>query len=117
VIVREALANGMLTGRFTPDTVFGEDDFRGKWPRERVLSEYAQYERLSFLWADGMRTSSQAALQWVLSQEGVSAVLGGAMTQAEVLENAAVPDLPPLPTAALERLRELHESARAPRNR
>jgi aryl-alcohol dehydrogenase-like predicted oxidoreductase len=115
IIVREALANGMLTGRFTPDTVFGEDDFRGKWPRERVLAEYEQYRRLAFLWQDGSRTSSQAALQWVLGHEGVSTVIGGAMARAELLENAAVPDLPPLDDSALQRVREVQRSAVAAR--
>ena len=94
VIVREALANGMLTGRFTPDTVFGEDDFRGKWSRERLLSEYAQYERLSFLWEDGARTCVPGGAPVGAEPGGVSTVIGGAMARAEVLENAAVPGPP-----------------------
>jgi aryl-alcohol dehydrogenase-like predicted oxidoreductase len=105
IIVREALANGMLTGQFTPDTVFGKDDFRSKWPRQRIITEYEQFKRLSFLCEDGVRTPSQVALQWVLSLEGVSTVIGGAMSRSELLENAAVPDLPPLSEEMLARVR------------
>lgn len=107
IIARQSLAGGVLSGQITRDTMFGPDDQRRLWNRERVEAQLAQVERLAFLWQDGQRTPAQAAQQWVLSQEGVATVIGGAMSRGELGENLALPDLPPLPAAALARVREL----------
>jgi aryl-alcohol dehydrogenase-like predicted oxidoreductase len=108
VIARVPLASGLLSGQITRDTVFGPDDRRRLWTRQYLESRLARVEQVAFLWADGQRTPAQAALQWVLSHAGVSTVIAGATATAEVRENVAVPDLPPLAAAALARVRAVH---------
>jgi aryl-alcohol dehydrogenase-like predicted oxidoreductase len=116
VIAREPLANGFLTGRFTRDTVFDEDDQRRNWPREQVLDFLERAEQFAFLSAEGTgRTPSQAALAWVLSHPEVATVIGGAMRPPEIRENAAAADAPPLTPAELARVREIHARSLAAR--
>ena len=111
IVVRQALVGGVLSGRFTRDTVFPENDQRRLWPRERLFEWLDKFDRLSFLRQDGRRTPAQAALQWVLSQDGVSTVIAGAMSAPEMQENAAVPDLPALTPAELARVGEVQAGA------
>ena len=110
VIARGTLRSGLLSGQITRDTVFGPDDRRSAWPREFLDRQLTRAEQLAFLWSGGRRTQAQAALQWVLSHDGVSTLIAGAMTPAEIRENVAVPELPPLSDEALARVRALHGS-------
>jgi aryl-alcohol dehydrogenase-like predicted oxidoreductase len=111
VIARGTLRSGLLSGQITRDTVFGPDDRRRAWTREFLDRQLTRVERLAFLWSDGQRTAAQAALQWVLSHDAVSTLIAGAMTPAEIRENVAVPELPPLSEEALARVRALHGSS------
>jgi aryl-alcohol dehydrogenase-like predicted oxidoreductase len=52
----------------------------------------------------------QLALQFCLSDEGVSTVIPGMMTCEEVRENAAAADLPPLTQQELEAIRSIYHS-------
>ena len=105
VMVRESLAGGFLTGLFDENTQFRPDDQRSCWPREQVLDSIRRADRLKFLVRQD-RTLAQAAIQWVLSLPGVSTVTAGCGTIAELQENAAVSDIPPLSPDELERVRE-----------
>lgn len=107
IIVREPLANGRLTDTFHRDIVFGPEDRRRFWPRERVIQDAERVERLAVLWGDGRRTAPQAALQWILTHGAVATVIPGAMSIAELRESLAVPDLPPLTAEELNRVRPL----------
>jgi len=94
VIVRGPLAMGVLSGKFTPDTVF-TDDVRRSWNegerRERFLRRLEIVERLRFLERDG-RTMAQAALQFVLSHPAVSCAIPGAKSPQQAEANASAGD-------------------------
>jgi aryl-alcohol dehydrogenase-like predicted oxidoreductase len=113
IIAREPLANGFLTGRFTRETVFPEDDQRRNWPRAQVLDFIERAEEFRFLSEGTGRTPSQAALAWILSHPEVSTVIGGAMRPGEIEENAGASDVGGLPAAELERVRTIHARALA----
>lgn len=94
VIVRGPLAMGVLTGKFTPDTIF-TDEVRRSWNegerRERFLKRLEVVERLRFLERDG-RTMAQAALQFVLAHPAVSCAIPGAKNPQQAESNAQAAD-------------------------
>jgi len=100
VIVRGALAMGLLTGKFSEDTTFPDDDFRHNWltdPEQTAVfrQDLAKVEKLKPLVRPG-RTLVQAALQFVLQHEAVTTVIPGARTTEQVLANLAAAAAPPL---------------------
>ena len=111
VIVRGALAMGLLTGKFSKDTSFPDDDFRQNWltdPEQNAefVSDLAKVETLRSLVHPG-RTLAQAALQFVLKHDAVTTVIPGARTAAQVQANLATAEAPGLGTedmALIERI-------------
>jgi aryl-alcohol dehydrogenase-like predicted oxidoreductase len=99
VIVRGALAMGLLTGKFSENSTFPDDDFRHNWltdPAQKAVfrEDLAKVETLKPLVRPG-RTLAQAALQFVLQHEAVTTVIPGARTAEQVLSNLAAAEAPP----------------------
>jgi aryl-alcohol dehydrogenase-like predicted oxidoreductase len=99
VIVRGALAMGILAGKFTPETRFGKDDFRRQWhenPDEYqvFLDDLQKVDALQHL-ADG-RSLAQLALQFVLANPAVSTVIPGVKNVAQAQANLQTGLLDPL---------------------
>ncbi len=106
VIVRGALAMGILAGKFTPDTRFPENDWRRRWHENEdeyrvFLQDLETVEKLRPL-AQG-RTLAQLALQFVLAHPAVSTVIPGIKNIKQAEANLATAALPPLT------LEELHQ--------
>lgn len=100
VIVRGALAMGLLTGKFSEDTSFPDDDFRQNWltdPEQNAAfkNDLAKVEVLQPL-VRPERTLAQAALQFVLKHDAVTTVIPGARTAAQVQANLAAVKAPAL---------------------
>jgi aryl-alcohol dehydrogenase-like predicted oxidoreductase len=95
LIIREPLANGMLTGKYTEATIFAEGDMRHDWPPEFLAMQARLAEKARFL-ATSQRTLAQAALRFVLDAAAVAVVIPGIKTVAQVLENVAVSEFPDL---------------------
>jgi len=92
ILVRGPLAMGRLTGKFTPDTTFGPEDWRNRWledpqGREEFLADLRVVDGLKQL-AHG-RTMAQVALQFVVAHPSVTAAIPGARTPRQVEENLA----------------------------
>jgi aryl-alcohol dehydrogenase-like predicted oxidoreductase len=91
VMPYSGLAQGLLTGTLSRDTVFVEGDER----RTTVLFQPGTYERALDA-VDGLRpiaakygkTVAQLAVQWLTSRPGISSPLLGARTVREIEENA-----------------------------
>lgn len=91
VIVRGALAMGLLTGKFTEKTTFPEGDFRRNWlsdPEQNATfkSDLAKVRELQPLAREG-RTLAQAALQFPLLHDAVTTVIPGAKNARQVRAN------------------------------
>lgn len=102
VIVRGALAMGILTGKFDAATRFGEGDFRRNWHEDPAqwavyLDDLQKVEALRPS-ADG-RTLAQLALQFTLAHPAVTTVIPGAKNVRQMRDNLAAGLLPP-PSAA-----------------
>lgn len=107
VIIRGALAMGILTGKFTAETRFGEGDFRQRWhdnPEEYqvFLEDLRKVERLEAL-ADG-RTLAQLALQFSIAHPAVATVIPGAKNVRQMRDNLQAGLLSPLTAAELAQI-------------
>lgn len=107
VIVRGALAMGILTGKYTAESRFPEGDFRRNWhenPDERAiyLDDLAKVEKLRPL-ANG-RSLAQVALQFTLSHPAVTTVIPGAKNIRQMRDNIQAGLLPPLTKAELAQI-------------
>ena len=106
VIVRVALDEGALTGKYTRDTTFPAGDFRAQYFKDGRLTEtVARVDEIKKDVEGSGYTLPQAALLYALAQPGVSAVIPGIRNVAQADLNTAVADLPPLPAALVETLR------------
>ncbi len=114
VIVRGPLAQGKLTGKFTPETTFPEGDIRAAWvegeQREGFLRDLELVERLSFLANE--RSMAQAALAYTLAHPAVSTVIPGAKRPSQVHDNAAAAERP-LSEQELSRISDVLEEPAA----
>lgn len=109
VIARESLANGFLSGQVTRETEFPAGTLNARYSREEVVARVDQVDRLAFLVRDEVASMPQAAMRWVLDNPGVSTVLTGARTAAEVADCAAAAGLPSYTAQELARADKVHE--------
>ena len=111
VIVRGPLAMGLLTGKFSQDTVFEENDFRRGWhtdPDQNAIFRHdlKVVDHLRPLAVEG-RTMAQLALQFVLAHPAVSTVIPGAKTPAQLRDNLGALSAPELTAAEMIRINEI----------
>jgi aryl-alcohol dehydrogenase-like predicted oxidoreductase len=109
--VKVALESGWLAGRYGADSVF--TDVRARWSAEDVRRRAGLADRFRELIPAGL-TPAQAALRFVLANSGVSTVIPGAKSAAQVEANlaAADGDLPKETVAALRDLFAEHIAGR-----
>jgi aryl-alcohol dehydrogenase-like predicted oxidoreductase len=91
VIVRGALAMGLLTGKFDDQTRFPAGDFRQKWLSDAEQNatyreDLKKVQELEPLARSG-RTLAQAALQFTLAHDAVTTVIPGAKSSRQVRAN------------------------------
>lgn len=122
VIVRVPLASGLLSGKYTADTVFAASDHRNYnregaafdigetfsgVPYEVGVAAAAEFTRLCSELGPQGAPPAQVALKWVTEQIGVTTVIPGARNAEQATANAAAASLPALSidlNAALEDL-------------
>jgi aryl-alcohol dehydrogenase-like predicted oxidoreductase len=91
VIVRGALAMGLLTGKFDERSTFPPGDFRQKWLTDAEQNtifrqDLAKVDQLRGLSGEG-RTLAQAALAFTLEHPAVTTVIPGAKNASQVRSN------------------------------
>ncbi|WP_448319859.1 aldo/keto reductase [Streptomyces sp. CO7] len=120
IIARVPLASGLLSGKYTKDTVFAANDHR---TFNRHGEAFDQGETFSGVdYATGVEaaaefsglvpagfTPAQAALRWIMQQPGVTTVIPGARTPEQARTNAGAASLPLLSEETLAAIRELYE--------
>jgi len=94
-LIRGPIAQGILAGKFTPESHF-DDSVRTGWNegagRERFLSQLAQVEPWKRL-ARPDRSLAQIALAWVLHNPAVTCAIPGAKNVEQMRANAAAADI------------------------
>jgi aryl-alcohol dehydrogenase-like predicted oxidoreductase len=120
VIARVPLASGLLSGRYDEHTTFPASDHRNYNRHGEAFDvgetfsgvDYATgleaVRRLRPLVPEGV-SMAQFALRWVLDQAGVTVVIPGARNPEQARANAAVAEVSPLPTPALDGVRQVYD--------
>lgn len=83
------LAHGLLTGKFTAESTFPEDDLRHHNPMfkgDRFRQYLAAVEKLKAFAAEKGKSVMQLAIRWVLQQPGVTVALWGARRPDQLAE-------------------------------
>ncbi|MCF4101910.1 aldo/keto reductase [Gillisia sp. M10.2A] len=108
IIVRLPLASGLLTGKFTKETQFSEDDHRNFNSNGEVFNVGETFAGLPFekgvelanelkkLCPSNM-SLAEMSLRWILDHEEVTTIIPGASSSKHIQANSKVSSLPPLP--------------------
>ncbi|MFF3290363.1 aldo/keto reductase [Streptomyces sp. NPDC003023] len=120
IIARVPLASGLLSGKYTRDTVFAADDHRTYNRRGEAFDQGETFSGVDFatgieaaaefgaLAAPGS-TPARTALRWIIQQPGVTSVIPGARSADQARANAAAADEPPLSQGSLDAVRDLYD--------
>lgn len=120
ILARVPLASGMLSGKITRESKFAKDDHRAfnrhgeAFDRGETFSgvDYETglraVEELKLL-APKNATMAQLALRWILEFPAVTCAIPGAKRPAQVTDNIAASDLPPLSKSSLERISKIYD--------
>ena len=120
ILARLPLSSGMLAGRMSRETLFARDDHRSfnrsgaAFDRGETFSgvDYETglraVEDLRTV-ADKKYTLAQFSLRWILMFDAVTCAIPGAKRPAQVEENAAAADLPPISAQSMQRVKEMYD--------
>jgi aryl-alcohol dehydrogenase-like predicted oxidoreductase len=120
VIARVPLASGLLSGKYTKDTVFPANDHRtynrhGESFDQGETFSGVDYEsgveaavEFAALAPEGF-TPAQLALRWIIQQPGVITVIPGARSPEQARANAAAAALPDLSDETLAAIQDLYD--------
>lgn len=109
VMARVPTSSGLLEDKYTLETTFPPHDHRSHRPREWLVDGLQKVERLRFLCDEHGITMAQAALKFILAQEGVACVLPTVTSGADLDEWAAASAEPDLTDEDLAQVSALYE--------
>ncbi|MEK6716740.1 MAG: aldo/keto reductase, partial [candidate division NC10 bacterium] len=102
LMVRVPHSSGLLEGRYSRETTFGESDHRffrvNTDERKKAWLDVGlkKVERLSFLTEGTGRTIAQAAIRWILAEPCFACVLPNIYNEEQLAEFAGASDVPDL---------------------
>ncbi|MET8946359.1 aldo/keto reductase [Streptomyces sp. NPDC004542] len=120
IIARVPLASGLLSGKYTKDTVFAANDHRTFNRHGEAFDQGETFSGVDFVTgveaaaefaalAPDDYTPAQLALRWIIEQPGVTTVIPGARTPEQARANAAAAKLPAPSAETLTAIRDLYE--------
>ena len=105
IVARVPLASGLLTGKFRADSTFAVDDVRQNFLTAKRLEEVSlRVDEMRSIVGGTAKSLTEAALQFVLSDDAVSTTIPGARSARQVEMNVAAA-ASKLPAEVVERLR------------
>jgi aryl-alcohol dehydrogenase-like predicted oxidoreductase len=120
IIARVPLASGLLSGKYTRETVFAANDHRTYNRHGEAFDQGETFSGVDYetgleaaaefagLAPEGA-TPAQTALRWIIQQPGVTSVIPGARNTDQARANAAAAALPELPQPVLDAVRDLYD--------
>ena len=120
IIVRVPLASGLLSGKFSKDTIFKEGDHRN-FNREGQAFDKGEtfsgvdyetglkaVEKIKVIFGNP-ESLAPYALRWILMFDAVSCVIPGASSFKHVISNASASELPALTKSQMNEIQEVYE--------
>ncbi|MCP2048325.1 UNVERIFIED_ORG: aryl-alcohol dehydrogenase-like predicted oxidoreductase [Paenarthrobacter nicotinovorans] len=120
IIVRVPLASGLLSGKYTSETEFPADDHRN-YNRSGAAFDVGETfsgvdfatgltaaQEFSALVPDGV-TTPQAALAWIVAQDGVTTVIPGARSAQQAAANAEAGDMKVVGAGLSDGVRDIYD--------
>ena len=119
ILARVPLASGLLTGRYTKDTRFGQNDHRSYNRNGEAFDKGETFSGVDY--EQGLRAVAELkklfgtedlipyALRWILMQKAVSAVIPGASRPEQVRANVKAAQLPALSPEQMEGVRAIYD--------
>ena len=103
---RSALARGALSGKYTKDTVFPQNDVRtDSWSRDHFFTPTLdQLDAIREILTSNGRSLVQGALAWIWARSEKTIPIPGFKTVAQVEENAKAMQLGPLTSAQIREI-------------
>jgi len=120
ILARVPLSSGMLTGKFTKDSKFEEDDHRKfnrkgeDFDRGETFSgvdydlSLKAVDELKAICPKGI-TMTQFALKWILMFEAVTCAIPGAKRESQAEENISTIDLPSFSVETMKEVNAIYE--------
>jgi aryl-alcohol dehydrogenase-like predicted oxidoreductase len=112
---RTPLGMGMLTGKFSTDTTFPENDVRHDWnlraERPAQYLQHAEDVRKMFAEAGDPRTLPQIALAWIWKRSDRTIPIPGFKSLVQVKENIQAMELGLLSDEQMNKIDEIYERA------
>ena len=109
VMARVPTSSGLLEDKYTLETTFPSHDHRSHRPREWLVEGLQKVEQLRFLRSEHGITMAQAALKFILAQEGIACVLPTVTNVEELEEWASASGEPDLGDDDLDRIAALYD--------
>ncbi len=119
ILARVPLASGLLSGKISAASKFAKDDHRNVNRHGAACDRGETFSGVDF--ATGLRaveelkklvppgaSLAQLALRWILEFPAVTGAIPGAKRPAQVAENIAASDLPPLSQTTMEKISALY---------
>lgn len=108
-IVRNPLAQGLLTGKFTSASQLPANDVRHGWDLEsgEQARRLQRFEQLREVLTSGGRTPAQGAIAWLWARSPVMIPIPGFKTVAQVEDNVASMAHGPLTDGQMDDIREI----------
>ncbi len=121
IIARVPLASGLLSGRYTTASTFAADDHRSYNRHGEAFDVGETFSGVDF--ATGVQaaqefsalvpagvTPAQAALRWIIQQEGVTTAIPGARNSDQAVKNASAAGIPALNDGVLAQIKSLYDT-------
>jgi aryl-alcohol dehydrogenase-like predicted oxidoreductase len=110
-INKKPLSSGILTGKFTPESTFPENDFRRTldFQEERYARLLRQVDELREMLTSDGRTLAQGAIGWIWARSNRAIPIPGFKTVAQVEENAAAVEFGPLSQKQMQEVERILE--------
>jgi aryl-alcohol dehydrogenase-like predicted oxidoreductase len=120
IIARVPLASGLLSGRYTRDTRFADDDHRTYNRHGEAFDQGETFSGVDYeagveaaqefaALAPAGATPAQTALRWIIQQAGVTTVIPGARNVEQARQNSEAAALPALDQPTLDAIENLYD--------
>jgi aryl-alcohol dehydrogenase-like predicted oxidoreductase len=121
ILARVPLASAMLTGKLTRNSQFAADDHRNFNRHGEAFDVGETFSGVDYetaleaveeirRWLPPGASMAQFALRWILMFDAVTCAIPGAKRPAQVADNCAASDLPPLPDQTMEAIRAIYDA-------